>query len=64
VISKVLTPLGMEFGEDYLIGIEEPIRGVGDRYSPYIEKEIPATRQYDWISSVLDFNGCFIWLNN
>ena len=61
VVSDILTPIGMEYGEDYLLVMEEPIRGVGNRYSPYIEKEIPATRQYDWICSVLDFNGCFVW---
>jgi hypothetical protein len=62
VVSDILTPLGMEYGEDYLLVMEEPLRGVGDRYSPYIEEELPATRQYDWISSFLDFNGCFVWL--
>lgn len=64
IISQVLTPLGVEYGEDYLLVMEEPIRGVGDRYSPYIEKEIPATRQYDWIGSIQDFNGCFVWMND
>lgn len=64
IISMVLTPLRMNVSQDYILIMEEPLRGVGDRYSPYIEFELPVTRELDWVQSILDFNGCFVWFNS
>jgi hypothetical protein len=61
VIMDILTPLGMFYGEDYALVMEASVRDNDESYSSFIEQELPITTGLDWLSSSLDFNGCYVW---
>ena len=55
-------PLGMTAKEDFVLIMEEPVRCMGDRLSPFLGKELHDTIQNNWLESELDYKGSYIWL--
>lgn len=61
IISDLLTPLDLKFGEDYVIGHEQLIYGAGNSVTPLINKGLPELQDINWLDSIITYTGNYVW---
>lgn len=61
IINELLTPLDLKFGDDYAIGYEQLIYGVGNTITPLLNKELPELEEINWLNSKITYKGNFVW---
>ena len=62
VVVAILEPLGFLAKKDFVLLEERLARGVGDRESLFVGKEVPETLDLTWLESLLTYEGMFVWL--
>ena len=61
LVTNVLMPLNLYENEDYVLGYEQLVHGARGYITPYLNKDIPALAEINWLGSVIKRKGNFVW---
>lgn len=61
LVTNLLKPLNLYENEDYVLGYEQLVHGARGSITPYLNKDIPALDEINWLGSIIKRKGNFVW---
>lgn len=61
LVHTILEPLGLIQNRDFVLGYEKLSRGAKDEVSKSLDKDLPDLENCEWLGSVLQYEGNFVW---